>query len=167
MWYVIQVQARREREISERCRAEIMQLDEDVFIMQHERMFRTDRGREKKLFPLFGGYVFADTEDIDDFRVRLRSIHAMTKVLGTGGEVMPIYPEEEEFLRRIGGADHIVRFSEGYQVGDRLVVTDGPMKGWEGAVKRIDRHKRYAVLGVSLMGQAIDIELGIEVLRKG
>ena len=45
-------------------------------------------------------------------------------------------------------------------------MTKGPLKGYEGRVKRIDRHKKYAVLEVSLMGQTVDVQMGIEVFWK-
>lgn len=166
MWYVIQVQTRRETEIAGRCRDKIMRPDEDVFVILRERMYRTERGREKILVPVFPGYVFVETGDIDDFRIRLYEIKTMTKVLRAGEETVPVYPEEEAFLRKISGEDHIIRFSGGYEIGKKLTVTEGPLKGYEGRVKRIDRHKKYAVLEVSLMGQTVDVQMGIEVFRK-
>ncbi len=163
---MIQVQTRRETEIAGRCREKIMGPEEDVFVILRERMYRTSDGTEKILVPVFPGYVFVETEDIDDFRIRLREMKTMAKVLRAGEETVPVYPEEEAFLRLTGGEDHIVRFSEGYEIGKKLTVTQGPLKGYEGRVKRIDRHKKYAVLEVSLMGQAVDIQMGIEVFRK-
>ncbi len=166
MWYVIQVQTRRETEIAGRCRDKIMRPDEDVFVILRERMYRTREGTEKILVPVFPGYVFVETDRIDDFRIRLYDIKMMTKVLRAGEDTVPVYPEEEAFLRKISGEDHVVRFSGGYEIGKKLTVTEGPLKGFEGKVKRIDRHKKYAVLEVSLMGQAVDVQMGIEVFRK-
>lgn len=144
----------------------MMRPKEEVFVILRERMHRTSDGKEKILVPVFPGYVFVETEDIDDFRIRLRELKTMTKVLRAGEETVPVYPEEEAFLRMIGGEDHIVRFSEGYEIGRTLTVTKGPLKGYEGRVKRIDRHKKYAVLEVSLMGQTVDVQMGIEVFWK-
>lgn len=166
MWYVIQVRTGQEIETAEKCRARIIKPGEDVFVMQGERMFKTGRGMEKRLYVLFRSYVFAETQDIDDFWMRLRSMKVMTKVLTTGETMTPIHPEEESFLRNLGGDDHIVRFSEGYMAGEKLVVTEGAMKGCEGRVKWIDRHRRYAVISVELLGQMVDVKLGLEVLKK-
>ena len=134
--------------------------------MQGERMFKTSQGMEKRLYGLFKSYIFVETEDIDDFWMRLRDMKMRTKVLTTGDIMTPIHPEEERFLRNLGGDDHIVRFSEGYMAGEKLVVTEGAMKGCEGRVKWIDRHRRYAVISVQLLGQIVDVKLGLEVLKK-
>ena len=162
----MQVRTGQELETAEKCRARIIKAGEDVFVMQGERMFKTSRGMEKRLYGLFKSYVFVETEDIDDFWMRLRSMNVMTKVLTTGDTMTPVYPEEERFLRNLGGDDHVVRFSEGYMAGEKLVITEGSMKGYEGRVKWIDRHRRYAVISVELLGQMADVKLGLEVLKK-
>ena len=100
----------------------MMRPKEEVFVILRERMHRASDGKEKILVPVFPGYVFVETEDIDDFRIRLRELKTMTKVLRAGEETVPVYPEEEAFLRMIGGEDHIVRFSEGYEIGRTLTV---------------------------------------------
>ena len=128
----MQVRTGQELETAEKCRARIIKPGEDVFVMQGERMFKTSRGMEKRLYGLFKSYVFVETEDIDDFWMRLRSMNVMTKVLTTGDTMTPVYPEEERFLRNLGGDDHIVRFSEGYMAGEKLVITEGSMRGYEG-----------------------------------
>lgn len=70
----------------------------------------------------------AETNRIEDFYIRLNQIYAMTKVLRTGEEMTPIHPEEEKYLKRLGGVEHVVKYSEGYIEGDKLIVTSGPLK---------------------------------------
>ena len=59
----------------------MMRPKEEVFVILRERMHRASDGKEKILVPVFPGYVFVETEDIDDFRIRLRELKTMTKVL--------------------------------------------------------------------------------------
>jgi hypothetical protein len=40
------------------------------------------------------------------------------------------------------------------------------MRGLEGKVKKIDRHHRMAILSINLMGQEIDVKLGLEILSR-
>ncbi len=166
MWYVIQVKTGHESEIAEQCRARIMRPGEDVFVMLGERKYRLKGEWRLERYRIFKSYVFVETDHIDDFRIRLHEIRAMTKVLATGEDMTAIRPEEEAFLRKLGGEDHIARYSEGYLVGERLVVTEGAMKGYEGEVRRLDRHHRLVTIEVPLLGRMVEVELGLGVLKR-
>ncbi len=167
MWYTIYVRANHEEEIVEQCRKRVIEGDEKIFTMKGERMFRVGPGQyELRTKPLFQNYLFADITDPESFWIRLRRVKTLTKMLKTGEDLHPIYPEEEEFLKALGGEEHIVKYSIGYKEGDRLIVEDGPMRGLEGKVKKIDRHHRMAILSVNLMGQEIDVKLGLEILSR-
>ena len=167
MWYVVQVRSRHETEIAERCRKKVLLPTEEIYVMYGERMFfRAESGWEKKLEVVFKGYLFVQTDDIEAFRKRLRTLRTMTKVLGVGDEMTPIREEEAALLDRLGGDDHIVTCSVGYKEGDRLVVTKGPMYGLEGLVKWTDRHRRMAGIEVDLLGRKIIVKLGVEILNK-
>ena len=166
MWYVIQVYTGREMEIAQKCRDRVMEEDEDVFIPMAERQTKI-RGEQQIIRTrLFPGYVFIETTRIEDFYMRLKQIKAMTKILRTGETMTPLYGEEEAYLRRLGGADHIVKYSEGYLEGDKLVVTSGALEGYEGRIKKILRHKRLVVLEVPLLGRLVDVTLGLGIVEK-
>ena len=49
--------------------------------------------------------------------------------------------------------NHTVRMSEGYISGDKITVTRGPLMGFEGDIRKIDRHKRRAYIDVTLFGR--------------
>ena len=152
-------------EIAEWCRNLILLPSEDVFVMQGARFFQNKGVWERRLSVAFHGYVFADTEDIEDFHERLIKIPAMTRVLGTEDVMIPVSEEERELLLRIGGEAHVIELSKGYKKNDRLVVTEGPMMGLEGLVKWTDRHKRMACLEIMIMGQPTEVKLGVEILE--
>lgn len=166
MWYVIQVYTGREMEIAQKCRDRVMEEDEDVFIPMAERQTKI-RGEQQIIRTrLFPGYVFIETTRIEDFYMRLKQIKAMTKILRTGETMTPLYGEEEAYLRKLGGADHIVKYSEGYLEGDKLVVTSGALEGYGGRIKKILRHKRLVVLEVPLLGRLVDVTLGLGIVEK-
>ena len=166
MWYVIQVYTGRELEIAQQCRDRVAEEGEDVFVPLAERWTKIRGERTLITSRLFPGYVFIETERIEDFHERLKRIYAMTKVLRTGEEMTPIQKEEEEYLRKLGGDEHVVKYSEGYIEGDRLVVTSGPLKEFAGKVKKVLRHKRLVVMEVSLLGQTVEVTLGLGVVER-
>ena len=166
MWYVIQVYTGTEMEICEKCRTRIMEEDEDVFVPLAERMTKV-RGKQTLVSSrLFPGYVFVETDRIEDFHIRLRQIKATAKVLKVGERIVPIYPEEEARLRRLCADAHVAKYSEGYIEGDTLVITDGALKDFEGKVKKILRHKRLVVMEIPLLGQSVEVTLGLGVVSR-
>ena len=166
MWYVIQVYTGMEAEICEKCRARIMEEGEDVFVPLAERMTKVNGERTLVTSRLFPGYVFVETDRIEDFHVRLRQIKAMTKVLKVGEKMVPIYPEEEARLKKLCGDAHVAKYSEGYIEGDTLIITDGALKDFQGKVKKILRHKRLVVMEIPLLGQNVEVTLGLGVVSR-
>ena len=166
MWYVIQTRARHELEVVQKCREDVILPGESVFVMMAERMFK-QHGEWKLIEDVaFKNYIFAETEDTDDFRIRLKKVREAARFVKVGDDIVPIGEEEEELLKRLGGEEHVIRSSKGIVEGDRLVVTDGPLMGQEGFVIGIDRHRRIAKLEIDLMGQTVTARLGCEVLKK-
>ena len=166
MWYVIQARAKHEMDVVERCRSDVLIPGENIFVMKTERMYK--RHGEWKMIEdvTFQKYIFAETDDTDDFRIRLRNVKDITKMLGVGDDIVPIRQEEEELLLKLGGNEHLIRFSLGFVVGDRLMVTDGPLKGLEGRVKWIDRHQRVVGMESDLMGTSVPIKVGCEIVKR-
>lgn len=167
MWYVIQVMSGEERRTLELCRALIDQpADCELFLPEIEAMkrYRGEWHKEKRI--MFPGYLFVVTDYLEQLILTLNKIPKLTKVLGCERTPVSLKEEEIELLQRVMNQDHVVEVSEGFLEGDQLVVMAGPMKGMEGMVKRIDRHKRLAWLEVELFGRLVEAVMGIEVVGR-
>lgn len=166
MWYVIQVYTGQELDIAGQCRDRVIEEGEEAFIPLVERMTKVQGEWVQVKTRLFPGYVFIETDRPWDLYMRLKKIKAMTKLLKTGEEITPLYGEEEEYLKKLQNAEHVVRYSEGYLEGDKLVITSGALKGYEGEVKKLLRHKRLVVLEVPLLGRKVEVTLGLGIVEK-
>ncbi len=165
MWYVIQVMAGREAMIMDNCK-NLIREKEDIFIPKID-MERRVRGIDELVTkPMFPGYIFFDTKEVEDLFYRLKRVNGLTKILRTGTEFTPITEDEAEIIQRLGGKEHRVVISTGYKEGDRAVITEGPLKDFSGDILRIDRRKRTAVIAVSLLGEIREIKVGLKVLNK-
>lgn len=163
---MIQVYTGQETEIAGQCRNRVIGEKEDVFIPLVERMTKVRGEWVQVKARLFPGYVFIETDSPGDLYMRLKQIKAMTKLLKTGEEITPLYKEEEEYLKNLQDAEHVVRYSEGYIEGDRLVIISGALRGYEGKIKKLLRHKRLVVLEVPLLGREVEVTLGLGVVEK-
>lgn len=165
MWYVIQVMACHESEMVNKCQ-KIIKDGEEVFTMFTERMERRDGRWQARRFVTFQKYIFVETSNPDDFRIRLQSVSGLTKMLGVGEYVIPIRTEEEEFLRCIGGSDHIIGKSYVYNEGDKVKVISGPLSGMEGQIEWFDKRQKLIGIKTMFLNQKTVIKLGAEFIRK-
>lgn len=168
MWYAMQVYTGME----EAARQLIYKLvDErlfsDCFVVRFERSRRYMGKWHKENQVWFPGYIFIDTDMPLEIYEELKKVPKMTKMLGREVDYfLPIRKEEEEFLKKLVGVDHTIEMSVGYIEGDRIIVTEGALLDKEGLIKKIDRHKRQAVISIELFGQMIDTTVGLEVITK-
>ena len=90
----------------------------------------------------------------------------MTKLLRADRDILTLSPAEEELMRKLGDEEHVTRMSYGIIEGDKITVTDGPLKGLEGLIRRIDRHKRQCIVETEMFGQRSKMTVGIEIVSK-
>ena len=167
MWYVLQVRTGTEESIRTQCRSNISEaVLKRCFIPYYEEKRRI-RGTwtvlKKVLFP---GYVFVVTDRLDELYQSLKTVIGLTKLIGTGQEIVPLTEEEKSFLLELGGEDQVMEMSEGIIEGDRVIVTKGPLKGKEGMIRKIDRHKRKVWLEMKMFGKMQKVEAGLEIVAK-
>lgn len=167
MRYAVQITTGQEESTITLCRAIIAPpILLDIFYPQTETMRKWRGEWMKRQVPLFPGYLFADTEEPDELRSLFRRVPKLTKLLGAGTEPIPLSEQETQWLDGILNPGHVAEFSTGIIVGDRLIVERGALQGMEGLVKRIDRHKRTAMLEVEMFGRKVEMTMGLEVVRK-
>lgn len=167
MWYVVQVRTGTEENIRLQCEANIPEeIMERCFIPYYEerRRIRGEWMTVKRI--LFPGYVFLITEKMEELFHQLKKVVGLTKMLGTGEEIIPLTETETEFLKRFGGEDQIVEMSEGIIEQSRIRILSGPLMGMEGQIRKIDRHKRKAWIEVELFGRIQRVEVGLEIPMK-
>lgn len=167
MWYVVQVLTGTEESIRRKCQIKITkEILRSCFIPYYEEKRRL-QGKwiiQKKI--LFPGYVFVDTDQIEDLFEELKSVDGLTRILGAGQDVIPLSEKEEAFIRKFGGEDHVVAMSEGIIEKSKVVVTSGPLVGMEGFIRKIDRHKRKAWVALTMFGRVQVVQIGLEIVSK-
>ena len=167
MWYVIQTLKGQENKTANEVISYVAESDENVFVFENELEYKDNGEWVKELKPFFTGYIFVemDKTKAEDFDFRLRRTKHPLKLMGVDGNITPIEPEEEEYLTRLGGEDHIIRHSVGLRMGDMVQITSGSFEGWTGEIRKLNRHKRRATIAVPMMGQEVEVNIGLEIIR--
>lgn len=166
-WYAVQVRTGREKSVllqSERM------IDgtilKECFIPHCECMKRYYGKWHKEEHVLFPGYVFFVTEKVEELFRELKKLPEFTKILGDGMEFIPLKQKERIFLQELGDKEHLIKMSEGYIVGDKVIIISGPMKEIEGEIIYIDRHKRLAIVRLEMFGRQMNVKMGVEIVAK-
>lgn len=167
MWYVLQVRGGTEERIRAQCQKIIDSgVLEQCFIPYYEekKRYRGAWHIEQRL--LFPGYVFMISQRLTDLCISLKEIIGMKKLLGTGEEIVPLTEEETDLLKKMGVHEGPLEISMGIMENDAVMITEGPLAGMESYIRRIDRHKRKAWLEIEMFGRTIEMEAGLEIVKK-
>lgn len=167
MWYVMQVRTGTEENI--RCQCERI-IDPSVleqcfipYFQQKKRFQGKWHIQEKVLFP---GYVFLIAKNPEKLADSLRNVMGLTKLIGTGREIVPLTKAEINFLQQMGNDRHLVEISTGIIENDKVKILKGPLMGLEGYIRKIDRHKRTARLELYMFGRNMEMQVGLEIVAK-
>ena len=115
---------------------------------------------EKKL--IFPAYVMLESENESILRDELAQYKGISGKVQTG----PVNPKEEKILRILCGKRNHIGMSRGVIRSGVTQVTEGPLKGMEARICKIDRHKRLAKLRVQEGQDSRYIPAGLEIVEK-
>ena len=113
--------------------------------------------------PMFWGYIFLYADEPVDI-YRLYQIEHVTLVLRYSDGESNLRGEDRAFAEWVLACDGHIALSKALLVGDKTRIIDGPLKDYEGVIKRIDRHKRLAWVDVSVGGRSKPIQMYFEWL---
>jgi len=74
--------------------------------------------------------------------------------------------DEYIVLKKLINDDYCVEMSQGFIEGTNIIVTNGPLAGLERLIKKINRHKREAIIDIGFMGTAREMTVGLEILHR-
>ena len=139
---------------------------EDAFVFTYDRMRRYQGVWHLERQPLFPHYLFLESRNEEKLTEELQRYEQVFPVFESGGKLIRVEKEEESFLRMLCGSGHHSRMSRGYIRDGRTIVTEGPLQGKEGLIRKIDRHKRIARVGMETAGRFREMQVGLEIVAK-
>lgn len=169
MWHVIFVLGGFEEMIQDK----LSSFDHiEAFIPKKVKLFKKKGQVIKDITFLFPNYVFVKSElDYKEFnhiaQTHLKPIRGFIKVLRHDKEGLEVlYPSEKQFLEQFTNSNHIIEESIGFIENDQIIITEGPLKGYESMIRKIDRHKRIAFIDITMFGISQTITVGCDIIKK-
>ena len=153
----------REKRIADEIEAEIV----DIRVLFAQKLRRRRQGHisVEESVPLFPGYLFFRTGDELDARKLSRHMDVY-KLLRDGQGVWQLRGEDLALAKELFRSDGVVGFSKAYYEGDRIRITDGPLKAYEGRIIRVNRRSQTAQIALGMDGREVTVWLGFELIER-
>ncbi len=169
-WYAIHTYSGYEEKVAEsiRQRAESLDMKDKIFqvLVPKEKMIEIKNGKRKVVEKrIFQGYVLVQMKLSEDAWYIVRNTPSVTGFVGSGTEPTPIDNDEMDKIQKRMGIDQ-PKFKMDYNIGDVVSITDGPFKGFDGAINEIDHAKGKLKVLVNMFGRETPVELDSLQVKK-
>jgi len=156
-WQVAHVRSRQEKVLGRR----LLERGVPFYLPLIERVAERSARRLRSYIPLFAGYVFfRGDEGARDVAVRSGVVVRVIDV-----EDQELLGGQLEQIRRLQLAGASFEVYDELSPDDVVTITDGPFRGYTGAVLRSARGDRL-VVSLSLLRKSIAVEFARPVLRR-
>ena len=169
-WYAIHTYSGYEDNVARNLkqRVESLGFEDKIFnvLVPKEKKIRIKGGKretiEEKIYP---GYVLVEMMVDDDSWYVVRNTPNVTGFIGAGTVPTPLSSEEvETLLKRMGVEEP--KYKIDVEVGDRVKITDGPFKDFDGKISEIDMEKGRVKVLVTIFGRETPVELDFLQIKK-
>jgi transcriptional antiterminator NusG len=118
--------------------------------------------------PIFPGYIFFEAEQIDpDMYWRIKRISGFFRFLKSNQDIRPLEGKDLELLLHFLSFGEVVKKSKvRFDENSRIVIIQGPLKGLEGLIVKVDKRKGRAKLQLDMYTDTFLVDLGIEFLEE-
>jgi transcriptional antiterminator NusG len=169
-WFAIHTYAGYEDNVARNLtqRIESLGFENKIFnvLVPKEKKIRIKSGKretiEEKIYP---GYVLVEMIVDDASWYVVRNTPNVTGFIGAGTVPTPLAPGEVEVLLKRMGVDE-PKYKIDVAAGDRVKITDGPFKDFDGKIAEIDPEKGRVKVLVTIFGRETPVELDFLQIKK-
>lgn len=164
-WYIVHTYSGYENKVASNLEKTIenrglRDLIQEIFVpMETVTEIKDNQKREveRKVFP---GYVLIKMILTDETWYVVRNIRGCTGFVGPSSKPSPLTEEE---VKRLGVEKATIEVN--YDVGDRVVIVDGPLEDNMGTVEELDTANDYVRVNVMMFGRNTPVELELSQVQ--
>ena len=171
-WYVAYTMAGHEKKVEDYLNRYFWDKPYKTIILLLEIIHRKPQRVSKDVKPMFPGYLIVESEVPShefflDFKMAMNSSTHKIRLLSYGNtDEIAMREEERTAFLKLCNKEYCVEASIGIIVGTKIFIKEGPLIGYESIIKKIDRHKRYAIIELEMMGGTREVRLPLEIIEK-
>jgi len=169
-WYAIHTYSGYEDNVARNLmqRVESLGFEDKIFnvLVPKEKKIKIKSGKretiEEKIYP---GYVLVEMLVDDDSWYVVRNTPNVTGFIGAGTVPTPLSKEEGEALMKRMGVEETT-YKIDVEIGERVKITDGPFKDFDGKISEVDTEKGRVKVLVTIFGRETPVELDFLQIKK-
>ena len=171
-WYVLYVRTGSEEKVKDLLTKLLDQNYHLPFIPMKAKIFRRHGVINKDNQICFPGYVFIKSkyrahEFIKEVLPVVHKIKEAYLFLHYGDKYDVAMREcEKKSMNNLLGSNFCIESSIGFIEGDAIRIISGGLMWTESTIKKINRHKREAIIEVNIMGDIRQVSVVLEVMEK-
>lgn len=171
-WYILQAYAgyetRVEKTIREKLRIDKLEhLVKNIFIPAEE-VVKTKGGKKRKVNQkYFPGYILIHCDLQPVLWHLLMNVNRVSGFVG-GTQKDPLPLDESELkgiMDQIEGGTQQSTMQEEYEIGQKVIITDGPFSNFNGTIDEINREKNKLKVLVSIFGRPTPVEVEFDKVK--
>jgi transcription termination/antitermination protein NusG len=169
-WYAIHTYSGYEDKVSDSIRQRINAVDmaDKIFdvMVPKEKQIEIKNGKRKVVDrKIFQGYVLVEMKLTEETWYIVRNTPGVTGFVGSGTDPTPVSEVEIRKIKKRMGVEE-PKHQIDYKEGEVVSITDGPFKGFDGAISEIDYQKGKLKVMVSMFGRDTPVELDALQVKK-
>lgn len=169
-WYAIHTYSGYEDKVADSIRQRINAVDmaDKIFdvMVPKEKQIEIKNGKRKVVDrKIFQGYVLVEMKLTEETWYIVRNTPGVTGFVGSGTDPTPVSEVEIRKIKKRMGVEE-PKHQIDYKEGEVVSITDGPFKGFDGAISEIDYQKGKLKVMVSMFGRDTPVELDALQVKK-
>jgi transcriptional antiterminator NusG len=120
----------------------------------------------QQIEPVFPGYIFLESENFDrELYWAIRTTSGFYRFLPDNRNPKPLEGMDLSILKHFISFGPVAQASKvHFDENDRIHVTEGPLKGLEGKIIKVDKRKGRAKVKLDMYDESFLIDLAFEVM---
>lgn len=142
-----------------KCEERLEERNIDVFLPKHTVIRQWSDRKKKVVEPLFRNYIFARVDERD--RLRVLQTDGIVRCISFRGKPATVRDEEIEQIKlaiESGGEFAVIDYVPRPDVGAKVVVTEGPLRGLRGEIRE-HRGETHVLVAISAIRQALRVNV--------
>jgi transcriptional antiterminator NusG len=167
-YYAIQVKTGEEDEYIRRA-SRIGILAGRRFFVPRRKVIQRKAGKDSShLLAVFPGYLFYETVSLgEEERWALRRIEGFYRFLPSSISPSPLDDKDRTILLHFISFGDFADISKvSFDEADRIVVLEGPLKGLEGSIVKVDKRRGRAKVSLDICSTGFLVDFGFRTVEK-
>ncbi len=166
-YYVVQVMTSEEDKFLGHANKDLPPGVHRILWPRRKLMIRRRGKRIPSLAPIFPGYLFVEADSLaPDAYWKLRRTPGFVRFLDSNQNVKPLSGSDRDLVLHFLRFGPVVETSRvHFDEKSRIRVIEGPLKGLEGKVVKVDRRKGRAKVKLDMYNESFLVDFGFETIQ--